>query len=196
MVIAFMEVGGRLFYVWDTYHDLIPNPDTSEPVETQPETAPVLEVNPADNGMPVEQADSGESETIEIEYTEPEYTETETPATDELPAFEDYTEEMKAAMLRYDVFDVGLSEAMDAYADEPYKQWDNAAAYLGWWAGQEFGTELSGEEVKAIYEATEDKNQLIISECIAEYFGKQMYMDQEGNMYVGDGDIEDPDGSW
>ncbi|MDR0903847.1 MAG: hypothetical protein LBM59_04375, partial [Ruminococcus sp.] len=53
MVIAFMEVGGRLFYVWDTYHDLVPNPDTSEPVETQPETAPVLEVNPVNNDLPV-----------------------------------------------------------------------------------------------------------------------------------------------
>jgi hypothetical protein len=194
MVIAYMEVGGRLYYVWDSYHEIEPLLNTSDPIVSQPETLPVLDVNPADNSLPPDQASD------DIGYSGDDGGS----SGGSLPAFEDYTEEMKRNMLSYDVFSIGMDEHMDSYADEPYMQWDNASAYLGWWAGQEFGTELSSDEVKAIYEAYEDKNQLIISDCIAEYFGKVMVWDQNGNVYPadnypeyeGDGDIEDPDGEW
>jgi hypothetical protein len=199
MVAAFMEVGGRIFHVWTTFSDMTTLEEEDEVTKPQPETAPVLEVNPADNSLPPDQT-SGDGEMGDFDDSGS----SSSSGNAGLPAFEDYTDEMKERLLIYDVFDVGLSEAMNSYADEPYLQWDNAAAYLGWWAGQEFGTELSGEEVKAIYEATEDKNQLIITECIAEYFGKVMIWDQDGNVYPsdnypeyeGDGDIEDPDGEW
>jgi hypothetical protein len=179
--------------------------DQEEVTKPQPETPPVLEVNPADNSLPPEHTggemddydDSGDSRYSDDDSGS-------SSGSGDLPAFEDYTDEMKSDMLNYDVFSIGMDEHMDSYADEPYMQWDNVSAYLGWWAGQEFGRELSSDEVKAIYEAYEDKNQLIISNCIAEYFGKVMIWDQDGNVYPadnypdyeGDGDIEDPDGEW
>jgi hypothetical protein len=236
MVIAFMEVGGRLFYSYTTFHNMGTLPDTSESVLPQPESQPVLEINPADNEMPVDQTaeepenveteyyepeiteteeyenteteyydpeitETEEYENTETEYYDPEITETEEPevnSNDGLPAFEDYPEEMKQRMLVYDGFDIGLS-GVGNYDDFPYMQWDNAAAYLGWWAGQEFGTEMTGEELKDFvnraYE-TGEYNQWTVSEVIADQFGKEMIRDEDGNMYVGDGNIEDPDGEW
>jgi hypothetical protein len=235
MVIAFMEVGGRLFYVWDTYHDLVPNPDTSEPVEAQPETAPVLEVNPADNAMSVDETETTETEDSDTQYTEPEYTETEITANDELPAFEDYSDEWIERLDHYDIFDVSLSELPEIAAEpyEPYEQWPNAAAYFGWWAGQEYGSEkaMTGEYVMWLLENEShygDINQLNISEFIRTYCeqgftydsdgnpyvmrsyvfdengdkyyidgnGDRIYPDGGGSSYGGDGNIEDPDGSW
>jgi hypothetical protein len=202
MVIAFMEVGGRIFHVWTTFSDMTTLEDEEEVTKPQPETAPVLEVNPADNNLPTDPSDLPTDPADDPNYDDSGSSSSSGNAG--LPAFEDYTEEMKSDMLSYDVFSIGMDEHMGSYDDTPYMQWDNAAAYLGWWAGQEFGTELSGDEVKAIYEAYEDKNQLIISNCIAEYFDKVMIWDQDGNVYPadnypdyeGDGYIEDPDGEW
>jgi hypothetical protein len=294
LLIAFMEVGGRIYFTWMSFSQMEPLPDTSDVIEPQPETPPLLEVNPADNEMPVDETarqepTTQEPATQEPEYSEPEYTETDIASTSSLPAFEDYTEEMKHRILVYDTIDIGMSGA-GMHDDEPYLLWDNAAAYLGWWAGQEYGVELTGDDVKNIFEqadANGDVGQSLISDLlvsnltkpatdelpafedytdemkdrmlhydtidvgmsgaglhndepyllwdnvsayfgwwagqefgtelsgddvknlckqeteeyfvcdvVAEYFGKQILVDENGDFYVGDGDIADPDGEW
>jgi hypothetical protein len=228
MVIAFMEVGGRLFYVWDSYHDLMDLAETADPVLPQPEQSPVLEVNPVDNAMPAEQA-GGEA------VTETEAPQTEAAAEYVLPAFEDYSDEWIERLSYYDIFDVGLSTRPDIAAStyEPYELWPNAAAYFGWWAGQEYGAdkEMTGEEVMWLLENESlygDTNQLNISDFIRTYCEEGFTYDSDGNPYVnksyyydengdryyidgngdkiypdgggssngGDGNIDDPDGSW
>jgi hypothetical protein len=198
MVIAFMEVGGRLFYSYTTFHDITALSDTAETVLPQPESPPVLEINPADNELKIVESEIIEEIVTEPPYSDPEYTDPEEPSSGDLPAFEDYTEEMKQRMLWYDGFDIGLS-GVGNYDDFPYLQWDNAAAYLGWWAGQEFGRKMTGEETKAFVEAAYDTgeyNQWQVSAVIADQFGKEMLTDEDGNWYIGDGDISDPDGEW
>jgi hypothetical protein len=252
MVIAFMEIGGRLFYSYTTFGEIEILPDESDILLSQPEELPELEFNPADNQMSIEEVEpeyiepeviieiieTDPTEPIEtepIEPTEPTETEPTTPTETEPivttttkittkptttaktepkktdppktspPAtqkptspYENYTAEMKQSMLWYDAFDIGLS-GTGAYDDEPYKKWDNAAGYLGWWAGQEFGREMTAEETKALVEeayATGEYNQWQVSAVIADHFGKEMLMDADGNWYVGDGTISDPDGEW
>jgi hypothetical protein len=128
-----------------------------------------------------------------------------------LPAYEDYTEDMKQSMYFYDNFTVGMAEA-GMYDDEPYMQWDNASAYLGWWAGETYGTELTADEVKALLEAADTEGGKTISQIIAEHFGQTLYngdigyLNPDGTPYSygeddsggtnGDGDIQDPDGEW
>jgi hypothetical protein len=306
LVIAFMQVGGRTYFTWMDFMQMEPLPDTSDVVEPQPETPPVLEVNPVDNELPVDETARQEPQepatqvpatqepaTQETTAGEPE-SEPGIASTNGLPAFEDYTEDMKHRILIYDSFDIGLS-GIGSYDDEPYLQWDNAAAYLAWWAGQEYGVELTGDDIKDIYEqadangdvgqslisdiivsnltkpaadalpafedyteemkdrmlhydnidigmsgaglhndepyllwdnvsayfgwwagqefgtelsgddvknlskqaaANEDIGQYFICDLVANYFGKQILVDEDGNFYVGDGDIEDPDGEW
>jgi hypothetical protein len=217
MVIAFMEVGGRLFYVWDTYHEIVSLADTADPVLPQPETPPVHEINPAVDDNSSENSSSDNSGNAD------------------LPAFEDYTDEMKERLSYYDIFDVGLSTRPDISEStyEPYLQWPNAAAYFGWWAGQEYGAdkEMTGEEVMQLLENETlygNTNQLVIMEFIKTYCEDGITYDSDGNPYVmrdyyfdengdqyyyggngekiypfgggsshgGDGDIEDPDGEW
>ncbi|MDR0986080.1 MAG: hypothetical protein LBL98_00075 [Ruminococcus sp.] len=189
MVIAYMEVGGRLYYVWDSYHDLMDLAETADPVLPQPETKPALEINPVDNAMPAEQAD-------DEAVTEPEVTETEAPQTEAaaeyvLPAFEDYPDEWVERLNYYDIFDVSLSELPEIASEpyEPYEQWPNAAAYFGWWAGQEYGAdkEMTGEYVMWLLENEMlygDINQLGIVEFIRTYCEQGLTYDSDGNPYV------------
>jgi hypothetical protein len=64
LVVAFMEVGGKLFFSYTSYTQLEPMPDTSDPVFPPFEESPELEFNPADNQMSIEE--------VEPEYIEPE----------------------------------------------------------------------------------------------------------------------------
>jgi hypothetical protein len=113
-------------------------------------------------------------------------------------------------MYYYDVFSIGMAEA-GMYDDRPYMAWDVASAYLGWWAGQNYGTMLSGDEVKALLEAAQEESYAnggagdvgSIAGVIANYFGGSLYdpdlgsINPDGTPYVfGDGDVSDPDGEW
>jgi hypothetical protein len=184
MNIAFMEVGGRLFFTWTTYDTILPLPDTSEPVEPQPETQPELEVNPADNELPTDhEAWSDPAENGGEEWDDPAE---DTDWLAGLPAFEAYTPEMVEDMMYYDSLDYSVSEESGMSTQDPYMRWGAASAYLGWWAGEKFYTELTAEEVNAVYTSymtyKHDGGLEFVTEMLAEHFSKTFYSDN-GNSF-------------